>query len=227
VRLYPKLSIRLLLSQRESSKKRKLAFNEIYELNLWNGGSGPGSKAETTEPYRRVLEEFIAQNQITSILDIGCGDFVVMANVNMNNAKYLGVDIAAEIIKENLLNYRTKDIDFIQADILHFKPRKVDLIVIKDVLQHCSNGEIQQILRGISKRSRFLIICNDTHHENFTINSEIEAGGYRPINLENEPFHLHGNRMLKWESGGFLKTVTLFKSFSYPGQRPIVNSRQE
>jgi hypothetical protein len=59
-------------------EKTKQIFTEIYNKNLWNGGSGPGSNPENILTYITFLQKFLHSNNITSILDLGCGDWQYM-----------------------------------------------------------------------------------------------------------------------------------------------------
>src|SRR5438105_2518832 len=48
-------------------------FSEIYRSGVW-GGSGSGSLAATTGPYRSLLERMLAVRNIRRVADLGCGD---------------------------------------------------------------------------------------------------------------------------------------------------------
>ena len=50
-------------------------FDEIYDKDLWEGGSGGGSTIANTVAYRAMLEGFLRDKKISSVLDVGCGDW--------------------------------------------------------------------------------------------------------------------------------------------------------
>ncbi|MBI4414995.1 MAG: SAM-dependent methyltransferase, partial [Candidatus Kerfeldbacteria bacterium] len=53
-------------------------FEKIYKDKVWYKGSGSGSLPENTTTYRDFLQKYIKQNNIKSILDLGCGDWQFM-----------------------------------------------------------------------------------------------------------------------------------------------------
>jgi len=65
-------------------------FTEIYEKKLWGSGknefySGRGSENFNTGEYRKYLQNFILEQNISSVIDLGCGDFRVAGQVCFNN----------------------------------------------------------------------------------------------------------------------------------------------
>jgi hypothetical protein len=59
-------------------------FTKVYENNIWgndnnveyNGSSGPGSDIDyNKDNYVPFLKNFITDNNIKNIVDLGCGDF--------------------------------------------------------------------------------------------------------------------------------------------------------
>ena len=59
-------------------------FSEIYDKNLWNGGSGPGSNPISNQLYISLLERFLTEKKISSIVDAGCGDWQFSKFINWN-----------------------------------------------------------------------------------------------------------------------------------------------
>ena len=76
-------------------------FDEIYSESYWGNGSGGGSSPEETRPYKKFLENFINEFNITSIVDLGCGDWQFSQFINFGEAEYLGIDAAKTVIKSN------------------------------------------------------------------------------------------------------------------------------
>jgi hypothetical protein len=51
-------------------------FTYIYENKIWGGTSGDGSTIEyNISDYIPFLKNFIIDNNIKTVVDIGCGDF--------------------------------------------------------------------------------------------------------------------------------------------------------
>jgi hypothetical protein len=50
-------------------------FQDIYEKNEWGYGSGEGFLEIQTRGYRRFLRHFLLEKKITTVVDMGCGDW--------------------------------------------------------------------------------------------------------------------------------------------------------
>ena len=57
-----------------------------------------------------------------------------------------------------------------------------DLIIVRDVMQHWPNAEIDYFIENILPRFRYALLTND--YTPSQGNHDIAPGGYRPINLE-------------------------------------------
>lgn len=190
-------------------------FNRIYRDELWGGGSGPGSRKENSIEYLRFINEFISRNQVISILDIGVGDGELLSHLNLEGRSYTGIDVSSEAISiAREKNYKN-EIQLCIADAEFFDFQQYDLILCKDVLQHLPNDKALRIINLMRRNSKFTIICNDFEYSDEKINSDIELGGYRTMNLAREPFCQRGKIVLQWDSAGFTKRVLLFTNSSF------------
>ena len=64
-----------------------------------------------------------------------------------------------------------------------------DLLVPKDVLQHCSDASIRIFLPFLA-RYWFSLLINCMNPRGQTIHHDIEDGGFRYLNLRTPPFKL-------------------------------------
>ncbi|MBK8555581.1 MAG: hypothetical protein IPL65_07330 [Lewinellaceae bacterium] len=74
----------------------KAVFEKIYRSKHWGEGesiSGPGSSLMATQGIVAGLQKFVADYHIASMVDVPCGDFHWMRQLNFSNLKYLGCDI--------------------------------------------------------------------------------------------------------------------------------------
>src|SRR5437867_4447252 len=183
-------SIKLLWENTKNRKRSKESiFLEIYRKNLWSNKesySGPGSDLEHTVVIRKRLPALIKDFRVSSILDIPCGDFHWMKEVELSNASYIGADIVNDIIARNAQLFSNERRTFIQLDITCDALPKVDLILCRDLFVHFPNDVIARALNKIKEsRSGYLLT---TSHSLVTQNCDISTGGFRPINLLLPPF---------------------------------------
>lgn len=80
----------------------KTIFDKVYKNREWGDGesvSGTGSYLESTKHLIRELPFLFSRYGIRSILDIPCGDFNWMKEVNLSGINYIG-DFIVEGINE-------------------------------------------------------------------------------------------------------------------------------
>lgn len=168
----------------------KNIFTEIYHKKAWGNGesvSGSGSSLEETKRLREALPEIIKNLNIKSILDIPCGDFNWMRHVDLTGIQYIGADIVPELIDE--IYYLTadfNDVSFKILDVTKDKLPQVDLVICRDCLVHLSYQDAMNALANIcASNSKYLLTTTFTLHHN----EDIETGGWRPLNLMDDPFN--------------------------------------
>ena len=62
-------------------------------------GSGPGSRGSILGQKRQLIAEYMSLHDVTSVVDLGCGDIAVIDGLYIN--KYLGLDISDVIVERN------------------------------------------------------------------------------------------------------------------------------
>jgi len=84
---------------------------------------------------------------------------------------------------------------------------RADLLVIKDVLQYLPNSEIHYISRYLERYTCALVtntVTSDLRRPDGTfirianVNSDLIAGGMRPVNVLTEPFNWPGNEVHRY-----------------------------
>jgi SAM-dependent methyltransferase len=140
----------------------KDVFTRIYKNNEWGGESGQycsghGSSGYHASLYADVIKKFIRDKEITSVVDLGCGDFTVGHKLQMDNIKYIGIDIVEDLIMRNKDTYENTNILFKCLDIINDELPYADLCLIRQVLQHLSNSQIMAVLKNI-KKYKYIII---------------------------------------------------------------------
>lgn len=141
-------------------------FSAIYKSNRWGGKpgefySGSGSDAASAADFVRAVSQFIADNNIRTVADLGCGDFRVGRQIARPGIDYVGIDVVEELVQHNREKFAREGVRFACLNIIEDEPPESDLCLIRQVLQHLSNDQISKILAKLS-RYRFAIISE--HH---------------------------------------------------------------
>ncbi|MDR2523705.1 MAG: class I SAM-dependent methyltransferase [Synergistaceae bacterium] len=166
------------------------AFNYIYKENYWESGSGLGSHPDATINYRGILENFITEYSIRSIVDLGCGDWQFSRYVKWGNVNYIGYDVVQDVIEANISQYATPNISFI-----HLRPEEIgtikeaDLFIAKEVFQHLPNDEIKSILDIALLKYKYLLVTDVISANGYeSINDDIKFGYFRCVDITRPPF---------------------------------------
>ncbi len=138
------------------------AFADIYRRNVWGGEegefySGGGSEGEFAEAYAEVIRKFISENNVGSVVDLGCGDMRVASSFITPEINYIGCDIVPDLIEHHQRTNKFPNAEFRCINIIEDDLPQGDLCLIRQVLQHLSNAEISRILQKVGKY-RYLII---------------------------------------------------------------------
>ena len=149
-------------------------FTNIYEKSVWgdnnnkeyNGTSGGGSDIDyNITTYIPFLKNFILDNNIQSVVDLGSGDFrcgpLIYDNLDVT---YFGYDTYEKVVTYNSKNYLPPKYTFTHMDFFTKKEEIIngDLCILKDVLQHWNMEEIYTFLDYIirTKKFKYILICN-------------------------------------------------------------------
>lgn len=155
-------------------------FSEIYDNHLWGGDdelfhSGEGTIDENARFYLEKLLDFIKNNEIQSIVEIGCGDFRLMKTIiDTVQCDYKGIDVVPKLIQHLTQNFANERTSFACLDASIDKLPPANVCIIRQVLQHLSNDQIAAILKKC-QQYRFVIIT-----EHLPIGSNVIANKDKP-----------------------------------------------
>ncbi|KJC49472.1 hypothetical protein UP09_07170 [Bradyrhizobium sp. LTSP885] len=123
--------------------------------------SGPGSSGIWAVEFRRIVSNLVAANAIRSIADIGCGDFMVGAELAPLVSSMIGIDVSKFIIERNRTTYDyLPNVSFEVGNICESKLPAVELILVRQVLQHLSNAQVELALKNIeASGAKYAIIA--------------------------------------------------------------------
>jgi SAM-dependent methyltransferase len=155
--------------------------------------SGPGSYIANTREVVAFVGDVVRRHSITSVLDLGCGDWNWMRKVDFSGATYIGWDCDQQMIAENNRRYGSDSVSFEVSDIASREYPQVDLIICRDVLFHMPHDVSMRVLRKAKNSSRYFM---STTFDRTEVNAEpgkyvdIEGWGFYRINLAKPPFSL-------------------------------------
>lgn len=160
----------------------KAVMNQIYEQHLWGGESydfysGEGSHdLNIIKPYLDAVIRFLKShhNQLR-ICDLGCGDFNVGKQLTPYTKNYMAVDIVEALIERNKTLFKADNLEFYCLDISKDPLPTGDCAILRQVLQHLSNAEIQNILHKL-KLYKFVIITEHIPVGDFVANKDRISG---------------------------------------------------
>lgn len=184
-------------------------FSRIYEENIWGGKkgefySGPSSHNPYIEAYTKIVVDFVKENNIKEIVEIGCGDFSVSSKIlnTLNKAEYhyhyTGYDVVEPLIKRNTSLFSSAKINFDCKDSCVEDINSGDLLIVRQVLQHLSNKSIQQVVNKFNNY-KFIIFtehqASEEYVDVFAPNIDQDTGAsirlYKKsgVYLDKEPFN--------------------------------------
>jgi SAM-dependent methyltransferase len=181
----------LKLGQCIRSKSTENVFSEIYQKNHWGSDesvSGTGSVLSQTEKIAQELPRLLKELGASSILDIPCGDFNWMQQVDLRGIDYIGAEIVQELVQKNRETHQSASVRFEHLNLLEDDLPEVDLIFCRDCLVHLSFKDIERAFQNISQsQAKYLLTTTFTERSK---NVDIATGQWRPINLQKPPFNL-------------------------------------
>jgi SAM-dependent methyltransferase len=180
----------------------KDAMEQIYEKKLWGDNgfdfySGAGShEPELVDPYIDAVSSFLTSFETPlTVCDLGCGDFNVGKQLVKHTKKYIAVDIVKDLIARNQATFKEENLEFLCLDIAEDDWPAADCVLLRQVLQHLSNAEVQRIVSKLADY-KYLIVTEHLPKGSFIPNKDIISGqGIRlkvqsGIDLLAPPFNL-------------------------------------
>lgn len=166
-------------------------FSRIVASRAWSSGETPcglGSTLEACNAILKALPEWIAKFQITSIADLGCGDFHWMSRLDLSGIEYDGYDVVQELISSNQNRPSAPNVRFHHADFMTIQIPKVDLVVCKDVLPHLPTDLALRALGAIQASGSRLLAATTAVGWAAEKREGLRIGGFSPVDLEALPF---------------------------------------
>src|SRR5271165_4889047 len=192
---------------------RRKTFQMVYRNNLWGTDgksqffSGLGSHGEPAAAYVDAIVPIILAHlndcgRQATILDLGCGDFSVGAQLlqRLPPLRYLGCDVVPEIIEHNRKQYGGSRVQFQTLDIVCEDLPDGDICLVREVFQHLSNRDIACVLPKLRK-FRYVYVTegqplvrvgkpNPDKPANAEVRFDWRTGYGRGVELDESPWNL-------------------------------------
>jgi SAM-dependent methyltransferase len=160
----------------------KKAMEQVYKKKLWGRGasdfySGEGSHLpELVQPYlKKVISFLVSFEKKLVVCDLGCGDFNVGKELVPFAQKYYAIDIAKNLIEFNRKKFHFENLEFHCLDIAEDELPRGDCAIVRQVLQHLSNVEIQKIVQKL-KGFKYVVLTEHLPQDGFIANVDIISG---------------------------------------------------
>ncbi|MFT4611481.1 MAG: SAM-dependent methyltransferase [Glaciecola sp.] len=160
----------------------KKVMEQVYDKKLWGDDaskfySGDGSHdPEIVNSYIQAVTSFLRSFKNPLVLcDLGCGDFNVGKELVYHTKTYIAIDIVSDLIVYNKEKFRAENLEFYCLDIAADDLPVGDCAVIRQVLQHLSNAEVQQVLSKLL-HFKYIILTEHLPEGDFVPNRDIISG---------------------------------------------------
>jgi hypothetical protein len=168
------------------------------------------------------LQDILIQKKITSVVDMGCGDWQFSQFIDWSGITYQGYDVVPAVVSANKYKHAKQNVSF---HLYSADPKELpvaDLLIAKDVLQHLPNQIVLDFLPNLSKY-KYALLTNCTNPKGEDVNGEIAIGGFRYLDLRLPPFNLNATEVYSFRKveNNFLKKLKTFIR-GYPRWKKIV-----
>ncbi|WP_292900629.1 class I SAM-dependent methyltransferase [Nonlabens sp.] len=209
----------------------KAAMEQIYDKGLWGTTSGAAYYSgegshhpDIVVPYINAVSLFLNSfEDPISLCDLGCGDFNIGKELVPFTKSYTAIDIASNVITQNKKKFQKENLKFLCLDIAVDPLPAADCALLRQVLQHLSNSEIQSILDQL-RVYKYVILTEHLPEADFVPNKDIISGqGIRlkkqsGLNVLVAPFHFsvkEAKQLLftRLDKGKGVLVTTLYKVY--------------
>ena len=109
-------------------------------------------------------------------MEIGYGDWSIMKHVFLDDKYYVGYEVV-----ESLRRPSTNSQEFHIVKDLSEVTEKGDLLLVRDVMMHWPNSQIDYFIKNILPNFKYALLTNDDTTEK--PNPDIKLGQWRKLNL--------------------------------------------
>jgi len=177
-------------SRQNAGTESRLDFGAIYRGNGFVGTeslSGAGSTLFQTRIIRREIPPLLRRLGVASVLDIPCGDFHWMRELDLGGIHYTGADVVPDMVQDNARRHGSAMRTFMTLDLIAGPLPRADLVLCRDCLVHLPLVEATRAIESIRRSGcEWLLVTTFTATG---ANQELDGAGWRALNMTLPPFH--------------------------------------
>jgi len=163
-------------------------FTNVYKNKLWGMPSpeiespffsGPGSSdPQIVDPYVDAVRSFFFSFPTKKkAVDLGCGDFRVGSRIFDAFDSYIACDVVPELVHFNQRYWRQLPVEFRVVDLVKDEIPTGDVLILRQVLQHLSNDDINKFTQSIPRGFSYLLVTEHLPSErDFVANMDKASG---------------------------------------------------
>lgn len=154
--------------QRYQAMDLAQVFTEVYAKGRWGRDeaapddyfSGTGTRTpEIAQAYVQAIRALLAEFATPpSVVDLGCGDFHIGAQLRPLFGSYVACDIVPGLIARNAERFASLGVDFRCLDITRDELPRAEVMLVRQVLQHLANSDIAGFVRKVAGACRYLVV---------------------------------------------------------------------
>jgi hypothetical protein len=170
---------------------RRRRFEAVARSGAWSetgeSVSGSGSSLDATNTLRAELPGLLRDLDVRTLLDVPCGDWNWMAQVELPVSSYIGGDIVPHLVEQNRATHGSRTRRFVVLDLCTDSLPPADLLLCRDALIHFSIADVWRALENIARAD--ITYLATTTFTATTVNLDQKTGKpWRHLNLQVAPF---------------------------------------
>ena len=182
------------------------ADSQFHAAQKWlkahRGYSGGGSTLTNTVTTRGFLKDVLRKYNITSMIDVPCGDWVWMQKVNLEGINYTGFDISEDLIRRHQAQHQKPGVSFGVLNMVNSVPSKADLIFTRDLWFHIKSRLGAKALQNVRASGAKFFLTTTFVTANPPAPHPMKWGsgtdwGYYDVNVELPPFDLKASDVVE------------------------------
>lgn len=200
----------LITGLNEEMKSQNAKMTAINSKVYWEeryksgGTSGAGSYNKLAEFKASVINKFVVENDIKTVIELGCGDGNQLTY--MTYPHYVGVDVSSSIIQSNIIKFKNDPTKcfYMTEDRLKYINQNYDLAISLDVIFHLLEKDVyEQYMDDLFSLSTRFVIIYSSNYEAYTPWPEFRHRNFMS--------YIQDNKMDEWKLHSYIPNQYPYK----------------